>query len=121
MSQEEAKSKYVEYFLQFLDKNPTEEGAKHKSTVSSVFDSVEQSALADAQSCWSIRSSRLLESVVSLSLLLSLQYPSQFNESYSRSSPRKRPCTARVRARSYIERIMIHITMGGGRQARITL
>jgi hypothetical protein len=39
MSQEDAKSKYVEYFLQFLDKNPAEEGAKHKSTVSSLLDS----------------------------------------------------------------------------------
>ncbi|GAA6014115.1 hypothetical protein JCM11491_004109 [Sporobolomyces phaffii] len=33
LSQEEAKSKYVEYFLQFLEKNPTEEGAKHKAAI----------------------------------------------------------------------------------------
>ena len=34
LSQEEAKSKYVEYFLQFLEKNSSEEGAKHKQAVS---------------------------------------------------------------------------------------
>lgn len=34
LSQEEAKSKYVEYFLEFLEKNSSEEGAKHKQAVS---------------------------------------------------------------------------------------
>ncbi|GAA6061562.1 hypothetical protein JCM10212_001094 [Sporobolomyces blumeae] len=33
LSQDDAKSKYVEYFLQFLEKNASEEGAKHKAAV----------------------------------------------------------------------------------------